>query len=29
VVMRDLSVDDTWNFAITILPPQEETGERD
>ena len=25
VVMRDLSADDTWNVAITIPPPQEET----
>ena len=29
VVMRDLSADDTWNVAITIPPPQEETDERD
>jgi len=29
VVMRDLSADDAWNFAITIPPSQEETDERD
>ena len=29
VVMHDLSADDTWHFAITIPPPQEETDERD
>ncbi len=29
VVMRDLSLDDTWGVTITIPPPQEETNERD